>query len=251
MNAACKVWVIRMSSSRILLHPSYVLHSRAYQDTSLIIDVFSRDHGRVSALAKGAKQAKSKFNGLLQPFKLLLLSWSGRGEMFTLTGAEYKHRPLILKGESLLAAFYINELILKLTQRHDPHPELFDAYHLTIQQLEAGNDNEPVLRKFECYLLQEIGYGLILDHDVESGEPVQPDKQYCYYPEQGPVMITQTESNSQALTVRGAMLQALQHEQLSDEIILREAKHFMRAIIHHRLDGRPIRTRELNFHKVL
>lgn len=260
MSAACKAWATRMSSSRITLHPAWVLHSRPYRDSSLLIDLFTESHGRIAAIAKGAKQAKSKFNGLLQPFSQLLISWSGRGELVTLTDADMtnsnqQQAVLALKGKSLLAGFYLNELLLRLTERHDPHPELFQAYQHTLRQLISDQHIEITLRKFECYLLQEIGYGLILEHDVESGQAVQLDQHYCYYPERGPVRIQEQDQDQQQhtnpLVLQGRTLLALQQGELDDRVILQEAKRFMRAIIDHQLGGRPIKTRELKLHKIL
>ncbi|MDH5407265.1 MAG: DNA repair protein RecO [Gammaproteobacteria bacterium] len=239
-----------MSSNRIQLHSAYILHTRAYQDTSIILDVFTQEYGRISVLAKGAKQAKSKFNGMLQVFNQLLLSWSGRGEMYTLTGAEHGNKPVSLKGESLLSGFYVNELLLKLTQRHDPHPELFEKYHQLISELGGCEKTEPLLRRFECYLIQEAGYGMILDHDVETGESVQDNQLYNYYFEKGPVRLSGIPNN-EVLTVKGSTLLALQCGEFADDTVLREAKQIMRAIINHRLDGKIIKTRELNLHKVL
>lgn len=239
-----------MQASRITLHPAYILHSRPYRDTSLLLDLFTRSHGRIAAIAKGAKQAKSKFSGLLQPFNGMLLSWSGRGDLVTLTDAEQQQRPLKLKGNTLLAGFYLNELLLHLTQRHDPHPELFDAYQHTLSELEQGQQDELSLRNFECYLLQEIGYGLILDHDVENGKPLQTETYYWYYPERGPVASNKSEAGN-PLVIQGKTLLALQQGRLEEKTILLEAKQFMRAIINHHLGGRPLKTRELKLHKVL
>lgn len=240
-----------MQVSRVTLQPAYVLHSRPYRDSSLLLDLFTRSHGRIAAVAKGVKRAKSKFNGVLQPFSMLLVSWSGRGDLVTLTDAELEQQSLLLQGKSLLAAFYLNEILLHLTQRHDPHPELFAAYHQTICELGTGQQDEVTLRRFECYLLQEIGYGLILDHDVESGEPVQSESYYRYYPEHGPVAMPGPDADSKPLVIQGKTLLALQEGKLTDKAILQEAKYFMRAIINHQLGGRPIKSRELNLHKIL
>lgn len=251
MNAPCTVWVTAMiSSHKVNLESAYILHSRAYRDNSLLLDVFSREHGRIGAVAKGAKQAKSKFHGLLQPFGLLLLSWSGRGDLMTLTAAESQRPALRLKGQQLISGFYVNELLTRLLQRHDPHQQLFDVYHETLHMLEKGEHEEPVLRRFEYGLLQESGYGLILDHDVETGEVIQADGQYCYHIEHGPVRVTDAHSPD-GLVVDGATLLAIRDEALEGTVQLKQAKQLMRAVIAHQLGDKPLRSRELAMQKVL
>ena len=251
MSALCTAWVTAMNSShKTSLEVSYILHSRAYRDSSLLIDIFSREHGRVTAVAKGAKQAKSKFNGILQPFSLLLLSWSGRDDLMTLTGAESERPALNLKGQPLISGFYVNELLTRLLQRHDPHHDLFDVYHETLCMLEKGGHDEPVLRRFEYCLLKETGYGLILDHDIETGEVIQRDAQYCYHIERGPVKVMGYASQ-QGLVIEGATLLAIQDEVLEDPRHLKQAKQLMRAVIAYQLGDKPLRSRELAMQKVL
>lgn len=251
MNGPCTVLDTAMiSSHKLSLEPSYILHSRPYRDNSLLVDIFSREHGRIGAVAKGAKQAKSKFNGLLQPFSLLLLSWSGKGELMTLTDAELQQAALKLKGQQLISGFYVNELLTRLLQRHDPHQTLFDVYHETLCMLEKGEHEELVLRRFETQLLQEIGYGLILDHDVETGEVIQSEASYCYHLERGPVK-TSGSSNLQGIVISGQTLLAIRDETLEDVTHLKQAKQLMRAIIAHQLGDKPLRSRELAMHKVL
>ena len=252
MNGPCIVWAtVMISSHKASLEAAYVLHSRAYRDNSLLIDIFSREHGRLGAVARGAKQPKSKFNGLLQPFGLLLLSWSGRGELATLTDAESGQAALNLKGRSLMSGFYVNELMTRLLQRHDPHQQLFDVYHETLSMLASGEHEEPVLRRFEYWLLQETGYGLILDHDIETGEVIQPEAQYCYHIERGPVRLIGSAAKAAGIVVDGATLLALQAESLEEPQHLKQAKQLMRAVIAHQLGDKPLRSRELAMQKVL
>lgn len=251
MNAPCTAWVtVMISSHKASLEVAYILHSRAYRDTSLLVDIFSREHGRLGAVAKGAKQVKSKFNGILQPFSLLLFSWSGRGELMTLTGAESEKPTLDLKGQALISGFYINELLTRLLQRHDPHHALFDVYHETLCMLEQGGHDEPVLRRFEFCLLKETGYGLILDHDIETGEVIQSNAQYCYHIEHGPVKLVEPVSQ-QGLVIDGAALLAIRDEVLQEPRHLKQAKQLMRAVIAHQLGDKPLRSRELAMQKVL
>lgn len=251
-NAPCTASAIAMiSSHKVSLEPAYILHRRPYRDTSLLVDIFSRSHGRIAAVAKGAKQAKSKFNGLLQPFGLLLLSWSGKGDLMTLSSAEQQQAALKLNGVKLISGFYVNELLIRLLQRHDPHQTLFEVYHETLCMLEKGEHEEAVLRRFEAYLLQETGYGLILDHDVETGEAIQSDARYCYYIECGPVRVADSVAKAQGILVDGGTLLAIRDEALEDPQQLKQAKLLMRAIIAHQLGDRPLRSRELAMQKVL
>ena len=252
MSEPCTASGIAMiSSHKVNLEASYILHTRPYRDNSLLVDIFSRAHGRIGAVAKGAKQPKSKFNGLLQPFGLLLLSWSGKGELMTLTGAEQQQAALKLKASQLVSGFYANELLTRLLQRHDPHQTLFDVYHETLCILEKGQQDEPVLRRFESWLLQETGYGLILDHDVETGETIHADARYCYHIERGPVKVTESSAQHQGIEINGQTLLAIRNEALETVGQLKEAKQLMRAIIAHQLGDKPLRSRELAMHKVL
>src|SRR5580765_7885811 len=149
---------------RIELTPGYLLHHRPWRDTSRILEVYTREHGRMTLFARGVRGPTAKLAAVLQPFQPLLLSFSGRGEAPALTGAERAHECAALPAPCLLAAFYMNELLLKLTTRHDPLPELFDHYHATLGQLRGGAPLEPALRLFEKRLLEILGYGLDLTH---------------------------------------------------------------------------------------
>ena len=149
---------------RIELTPGYLLHHRPWRDTSRILEVYTREHGRMTLFARGVRGPTAKLAAVLQPFQPLLLSFSGRGEAPALTGAERAHECAALPAPCLLAAFYLNELLLKLTTRHDPLPELFDHYHATLGQLRGGAPLEPALRLFEKRLLEVLGYGLDLSH---------------------------------------------------------------------------------------
>src|SRR5215510_2303040 len=138
---------------RITLEPAFVLHSREYRDTSRILDVFSASHGRLTLFARGARGPKSKLASLLMPFRPLLVSWSGRGDAAQLTAAETAGDSLTLPSRQVLSGFYLNELIITLTTRHDPQPQLFEDYALALQQLAADTSAEPALRVFEKRLL--------------------------------------------------------------------------------------------------
>ena len=221
--------------------PCYVLHRRAYRETSLLVEALSRGQGRVGLVARGVRQKRSRWAGLLEPFQPLLLAWRGRGEMGTLTAVELQPRVEMLRGRTLYAAFYVNELLLRLLARNDPHPELFDGYDEAIHDLARSNREDVTLRIFEKRLLASIGYGIITDVDVDSGEAIQPDQEYAYIPELGPT----TADLGNGCRVSGKTLLALAKEQLDDASALRESKQLMRALLAPHLGSRPLETRVL------
>ena len=162
------------ASHRVEFTCGYVLHQRAYRDTSLIVELYTREHGRLSAFARAARGPRSRFRGL-QPFRPLLLSWVGRGEAPTLTGAEGDGAaPLPLAPDRLLSGFYLNELLLKLTVAHDPQPELYAHYASTLERLRAGEALDALLRRFEKRLLDLLGYGSELSCEA-NGRAVRAD----------------------------------------------------------------------------
>jgi DNA repair protein RecO (recombination protein O) len=231
------------ATQRVLLEPTFVLHHRPYRDTSLLLDVFTSEHGRVGLVARGARRASSPLRGTLQPFAPLLLSWSGRGELCTLTGAERGAVGPVPAGRALLCGLYVNELVMRFTHRNEPHRVLFAHYAATLAELGGSMDEQQVLRRFEKTLLEEVGFGLILDHDVERGEPVTADLSYAYVPERGPVRCTSPMDG--VPIVRGATLIALDTGTGLEAGQSHEAKRLMRAVIEHHLAGRPLVSRTL------
>src|SRR5262249_39128584 len=173
------------STRRVALTPGYLLHHRPWRDTSRILEVLTREHGRLTLFARAVRGPHAKLAPLLQPFQALLLSWSGRGEAPQLTGAERAGPGGALPPKCLLGAFYLNELIIRLTTRHDPLPELFDDYHATLERLRAGVGLEPCLRLFEKRLLDELGYGVDLASVADDGEPVRAEGYYRFQPGHG------------------------------------------------------------------
>jgi DNA repair protein RecO (recombination protein O) len=228
-------------TGKVLLEPAWILHHYPYRDTSLLLEVFSREHGRLGLVARGARAAKSRWRGLLQGFQPLLLSWSQRGELGTLAGAELRTGMAVPAGRHLMSAWYLNELLLRLLTRHDPHPVLFDVYEQALRDLDTAE--QPTLRIFEKHLLQELGYGLLLDHEAESGRPVTPDALYEYRLESGPVACETSRDNG--LFLHGSSLLALHAEDLVDGDACREIKRLMRAVLSLYLGPRPLRTREV------
>lgn len=228
---------------RITLQSAYVLHTRPYRDTSLLVEIFSHDYGRLGLVARGVRTSKSRYANLLQPFTPLLLSWSGRGELATLSGAEAAGVAPRLNGEMLLSGFYLNELLMRLLQRGDAHPVLFETYITSLASLADQAEQEPILRTFEHRLLREIGYGLILDHDVMSGEAIDPAARYHYLPDRGPVRSTGNEEDG--ILVQGKTLLAIAKDDYANTEIRQEAKRLMRAGLAVHLGERPLKSREL------
>ena len=231
------------SDGRIALQPAFVLHRKPYRDTSLLIEAFTAEHGRLGLVARGARGRRGGMQGLLQPFQGLLLSWSGRGELVTLTAAEPQGAPLVLQGDAVISGFYLNELLIRLLVRHDPHPQLFHRYIATLQRLAALRQDEWALRLFERDLLQELGYGLLLTQEGGSGEMVEPAARYCYHPEFGPKRLGYDEEP--CVSVHGATLLTLEQGGEADSRTRGEAKRLMRMILSRYLGPRPLASREL------
>jgi DNA repair protein RecO (recombination protein O) len=218
---------------RTSLTPGYILHHVPYRDTSRILEVFTREHGRLSLFARAVRGPKSKLAAVLQPFQLLLLTFSGRGEAPQLTGAELAGAGAgaALPGSHLMACFYLNELLLRLTTRHDPHPSLFDSYHAALEQFKGGAALEPGLRIFEKRLLAELGYGLDL--------AVVSDAYYLFRPGEG--LIAAASGTPGALA--GSSLECLAREQLTTAAALADARRLLKAALDHCLEGRELATR--------
>lgn len=231
------------SADRISLEPSYILHSRQYRETSLILEVLSRDHGRAGLVARGARGSRSKWKNMLQPFRPLLLSWNQRGEMGTLTGADQVASPPALVGEALFCGIYANELCMRFLQRADPHPGLFDHYNRLATGLAGGTMPQPGLRLFEKHLLESAGFGLQLVREQGSGDEIQAEQWYDYVPETGPVLRQSGDRASEELVSGGALL-ALQSGEI-DQKHLRELKILMRKLIRHYLGDRPLKSQTL------
>jgi DNA repair protein RecO (recombination protein O) len=179
-----------MTSPRRVQHqPAYILHHRPFRDSSQLLDVISRDHGKLALVARGSRAAKSRLRGILRPFQALRLSWFIRSDLGTLTGAEIDAAPLSLTGDALLSAYYVNELVLNFLHRHDAQPEIFDAYTRTLTALATSAELAANLRVFEIELLRLLGYALNLDHDAVAHEPLDAAEFYEYRVEQGPVPV--------------------------------------------------------------
>ncbi len=241
-----------------------MLHQRPYRDTSMIVDFFTVSHGRISVVARGVRKAKSRLAPLLQPFQPLLLSWVARGELGTLTAVESDGVPFMLNRRVLISGFYINELLVRLLHRYDPHTELFNSYLEVLQrlaalqylQLQVPVDEQVALRGFEKQLLHELGYALILDHDVVSGAALSDDALYLYYLDQGPMLFNEEQMggvsarNSQSqgrdvVRLHGKSLLDLAQGFFRDSRSLRESKRLMRAALGIHLGSKPLYSRSL------
>lgn len=261
------------------LQPAVVLHRRAYRDSSLLVEVFTASHGRLGLVARGARRPKSALAGVLQPFSSVLLAWRGRGDLGTLTHGELAApapefavmagtaQALTSTADNLAGAYYVCELVMRLCHRHDPHPALFAPLVLVIAELAASSSRQGVecaLRRFEKVLLQQVGYGLVLDREAGSGAPIVASARYRYLPQAGAIALAgesggpagpmaaaqdrqghHERSGEAGVPVSGATLLALANDDLSDEKSRAEAKLLMRTLLQVHLGERPLRSRAL------
>lgn len=231
---------------RVDLAPLYVLHHRPWRDTSRMLDVFTRDHGRLTLFARGVRGPKSRTASLLQPFRLLLASWSGSGDAGQLTQVESAAAKTAemtpeLPASTLLSAWYLNELLLKLTVRHDPQPFVFDLYHDSLSRLRGGEAVAAVLRRFERQLLDLLGYGVEFRTEARDGEALRGDAYYHFHPELG---FTEVSGGAQQGTVFcGRELLGIAEDRYDDAAVLETARSVLRLALDHALEGRDLRTR--------
>lgn len=224
---------------RVELTPALILHRRPWRDTSVIIEAFSREHGRVAAIAKGARRAKSRWRGLLEPLSAVDLSWAGRGELYTLTGVEMR-RAHVLSGNGLMGGLYASELVMRLTARDDPHPVIHDSLTALLAALADGAPAIVGLRFFERDLLDELGYGVALD-SLEDGTPVQREGHYRYHPEHG-LRAGRDVPRDGEIGVSGRALLGLIAGRLPDREAIREARNLMQAALAPLLGPRPLKS---------
>ncbi|MEO6421862.1 MAG: DNA repair protein RecO [Candidatus Nitrotoga sp.] len=229
--------------------PAFVLHSYPYRETSLVLEVLSRQHGRVALVARGARRPRSALRGLLMGFQPLLLSWFGKHELRTLHRVEWQGGQPQLQGTALLCGLYLNELLLNLTVRDDPHEQLFDYYQQTLQRLANEVDHAATLRCFEKHLLQELGYALLLVQEADNGEPINTFASYRYVLERGAVRAESIDSGmsdgSDGLLMWGKTLQDMAIDDYRDAVSAQQSKQLMRMLLNHHLAGKTLYTREL------
>jgi DNA repair protein RecO (recombination protein O) len=232
----------RTGDQRVDQQPGFVLHSTPWRETSLVVEVFTRDFGRVALVARGAKRPTSQFRGLLSPFSPLALGWSGRNDVKSLVRVEWLGGLAPLRGDGLLAAFYLNELLVRLLPRGDAHAPLFASYVQTLRDLEhEGASREGLLRSFELDLLREMGYAPALDHGAD-GRPIEPARWYRVDAQQG---LVATEGAIDDLCVRGTSVIALARRDLAQPQAAADSKVLLRQLIRYHLNGQPLNTRRI------
>ena len=221
---------------------AFILHSYPYRETSLLLDVFAKGFGRVSMIARAARSPRSALRGVLLGFQPLALSWFGKGEVRTLARAEWIGGAQRLHGEALMCGFYVNELLLRLLPREDAHDALFARYRDALAQLASLGDSAAALRSFERALLRELGYAMSLERDSASGNAIDPARNYRYDPERGPVEANGAGSDA---VVSGRTLLDMARDDYADPQTQQQAKILMRALLNHRLDYQPLKSRRI------
>jgi len=219
----------------------YVLHTYAFKETSLVAELFTKEHGRVATMAKGARRPRSAMRGQLQPFQKLSATWSGKNELKTLHGLDWADGLLLLQGEALMCGFYLNELLLRLLPREDAHEQLFDYYQAALKDIAKGQDLAVHLRRFELKLLQEMGYAVPLEVD-ENGEPIDASLDYRYEAEYGACKMTATENG---VVVKGQTLLDMANDNYEHAETRQQSKRLMRYLLQHYLGDKPLHTRQL------
>ncbi len=228
---------------RVDQQPGFILHTHAYRETSLIVELFSRDHGRLALVAKGARRPMSALRGVLLAYQPLLVDWSGGGEVKTLIRAEWRGGQPMLSGKALLCGYYLNELLMRFLAREDAHPALFDCYGEVISALPACTHFEPLLRRFELTLLEQMGYGVPLTHEADSERPVEAHGEYRYIIERGPVPAEQGDSECPLVSGESLLDMAAGH--FDSPRTLAQSKQLLRLLIGHHLGGQPLQSRRM------
>jgi DNA repair protein RecO (recombination protein O) len=229
-----------MTTNKVILHPAFVLHSRPYRDTSLLVELFTMNHGRLTVVARSARGMKSRFKGILMPFLPLLVSFSGKTDLKALQQAEVNGRSYELKHDILLSGFYLNELLMRLLHSHEAYPNVYQAYQNTLSDLARSRLPEVELRLFEMCLLSNLGYGLHLDKTI-GNDPVLPDVQYVFEFGSG---LSQAKSKHPS-NFLGKSLLALHVGNLTTQDEFRDAKRLLRSVLANLLGNKPLKSREL------
>ena len=222
--------------------PVYILHQRPYRETSNLVELFSLNHGRIAAVARGARRQSKKGSNPLLPFQSYIASWSGRGELMTITQLEPGAGIITLQGGRLYCALYINELLMRLLHHHDPHENLFRKYGDILRQLGTVDDIQLPLRLFECELLTELGYGMVLDHDIQDNSDIETGVAYDYIIDAGPRRLGSAAASG--IVIQGECLLALANGNPVSGM-QNQIRSLMRAAIDARLDGRPLHSRQM------
>ena len=221
--------------------PVYVLHTYAFKETSLVVELFSKAHGRVATVAKGARRPRSAMRGQLQSFQMLAATWSGKNELKTLHSLEWADGLVLLQGEALMCGFYLNELLLRLLPREDAYEQLFDYYQATVKALSSRVQPAMHLRRFELKMLQEMGYAVPLDFD-ENDSPIVANLQYRYVAELGACAFTGAENG---VVLSGQTLIDMAKDAYDNIQTQQQSKQLMRYLLAYYLGDKPLHTRQL------
>lgn len=235
--------VNRQEGSTKSLQAVYVLHTYPFKETSLVVELFTAEFGRVAAVAKGARRPRSAMRGMLQSFQSLIGAWSGKAELKTLHSLDWHAGLLLLQGEALMCGFYLNELLLRLLPREDPHETLFEYYGLTLKILSQSTEYATTLRRFELKMLQEMGYAVPLLQDAK-GQDIQPELSYHYLVEVGAVPASQRDTHN-GVQLQGKTLIDMAHDEYDDPKTKLQSKQLMRMLLSHYLGDKPLHTRQL------
>jgi len=227
---------------RVQQQPAYILHRRPFRDSSQILDILTSEYGKVAVVARGSRGSKSRLAGVLRPFLPLRVSWVAKSDLGTLTGAEAAGAPSGLRGDALLSAYYVNELMLHFLHRHDPQPEIFELYEQAIQALCGAPDVAACLRSFELEFLGLLGYAVNLDREAGTQDDIDPDRNYDYRVEEGPVAVERSDG---PLVFSGTTLLAIAAGQFEDAEVLRAANRLLRDVVNHHLGGKELQSRKV------
>lgn len=230
------------SQRRVQQQPGYILHHRPFRDTSQILDIVTRDHGKVAVVARGSRGSRSRLAGVLRPFLPLRVSWVAKSDLGTLTGAEAAGPPAGMTGDALLSAYYLNELLLNFLHRHDPQPEIFSLYERVLRSLVGHQQVAACLRAFELEFLTLLGYAVNLDHEFGSQNPLKPESFYEFRMEQGAVPVERSDGR---LVFSGAELRAVAEQRFDEDGVLKTANRLMRDIIGFHLGGKELKSRKV------
>jgi DNA repair protein RecO (recombination protein O) len=234
-----------MMQDRVFLQPAFVLHTRPFRESSLLVDLLTQDFGRVAVVARGARAQHSRYRGFLRPFVPIAASWSGRSELGSLNQVEQGGAPFLLEGRSLLAGMYLNELLVRLLHQHDPHSDLFNHYQFSLNALNQtlNSQIEPILRQFEKNLLVALGFGFSWTQTTDTLAPIISSQHYAFDPDLG--FTEKCSPSNQQPTYPGAHLMAIANNTFDSADVLRTAKQIMRTALQLRLGHRVIKSREL------
>ena len=224
----------------------YVLHTYPFKETSLVVELFSQQFGRIAAVAKGARRPHSAMRGMLQSFQMLSGAWSGKNELKTLHSLDWNAGLTLIKGEALMCGFYMNELLLRLLPKEDAHENLFEYYANSLQTLSNGADLATTLRRFELKLLQEMGYAVPLLQD-ENDMAIEADKTYRYEAEFGACELKAVNivMRKNGIQLSGKTMLDMARDDYADSATQSQSKQLMRYLIAHYLGDKPLHTRQL------